>query len=254
MTVVGSDLIRISGSAAAAVPLLTGIAVSWFANSQSLERRLTLTRPKPWPGASGWWRALGGYLALWTVACGAAVVVLHNVTIDMGPRVGAYRTGIATLFLFALAAVIAMRHRVAKSLRSSFVHGAIQHKLQQNPISDNFPHTPSTSWSIKPKTWQRMHIAVVIGAMLPLWWHCDLRRASTADLVLRSAAILLLASGFLGIAITDLTRWRVISPIFYPGLSARLIKGFFAVHRVLALLTFTLITIHVLVVLYFAGL
>ena len=53
---------------------------------------------------------------------------------------------------------------------------------------------------------------------------------------------MLLSSGFLGVTITDLTRWRVLSPKFSPRLSARLINGFFAVHRGLALLTFTLIT------------
>jgi cytochrome b561 len=98
-----------------------------------------------------------------------------------------------------------------------------------------------------------MHITVAIGAMLPLWWHCDLRRASVADLLLKDAAILLLTSGFLGVAITDLTRWRLLSPLFSPSLSAGLIRGLFIVHRGLALLTFILITIHVLAVLYFAG-
>jgi cytochrome b561 len=66
--------------------------------------------------------------------------------------------------------------------------------------------------------------------------------------------MLLLASGFLGIALTDVSRWRLLSPWFSPRLSAGLIKGFFAIHRGLALVTFMLITIHVLAVLYFAGL
>jgi hypothetical protein len=64
---------------------------------------------------------------------------------------------------------------------------------------------------------------------------------------------LLLTSGFLGVAITDLTRWQLISPIFSPRLSAGLIQGLFIVHRGLALLAFMLITIHVIAVLYFAG-
>jgi cytochrome b561 len=89
--------------------------------------------------------------------------------------------------------------------------------------------------------------------MLPLWWHCDLGRASVADLLLKTAAMLLLMGGFLGIAITDLSRWRLLSPKFSPRLSARLIDGMFAVHRGLAVLIFILITIHVLAVLYFAG-
>jgi hypothetical protein len=89
--------------------------------------------------------------------------------------------------------------------------------------------------------------------MLPLWWHCDLGRASITDMLLKSAAILLLTSGFLGIGITDLSRWRLLSPKFSPRLSAGLIKGLFTVHRALAVLTFVLITVHVLAVLYFAG-
>jgi hypothetical protein len=253
MRAVEVDSISISGAAAAAAPLLTCIAVSWFANARLLEWRLPLTRPKPWSGASGWRHALGGSLTLWAIACGAAVVVLHNATIEVGIRVGAYCTGIATLVLFVLAAIIATRRRIVSKLPHAFLHGAPQYKLQQNRPSHTFSHTLSISWSIKPKTWQRMHIALAIGAMLPLWWHCDLGRASSADLLLKSAAMLLLASGFLGVVMTDLTRWRLLSPKFSPRFSAGLIKGFFAVHRGLALLTFMLITIHVLVALYFAG-
>jgi cytochrome b561 len=89
--------------------------------------------------------------------------------------------------------------------------------------------------------------------MLPLWWHCDLKLASSIDLLLQKAAILLVASGFLGVTVTDFTRWRLLSPKFSPQLSASLIAGFFVIHRGLALFTFALITIHVLVVLYFAG-
>jgi len=179
--------------------------------------------------------------------------VLHSATSDLGPKVGAYRTGIATLVLFALAAAIIMRRRIARALPHGFVHAASQHKLQQSLPSHNFSHALSIAWSIKPKTWQRMHIAVAIGAMLPLWWHCDLGRASIVDLLLKTAAILLLTSGFLGVAITDLTRWQLLSPTFSPRLSAGLIRGLFIVHRGLALLAFMLITIHVIAVLYFAG-
>jgi hypothetical protein len=157
------------------------------------------------------------------------------------------------LILIALAAAIIMRRRIARAMPHGFVHAASQHKLQENPPSHNFWSALSIAWSIKPKTWQRMHIAVAIGAMLPLWWHCDLGRASTVDLLLKSAAILLLMSGFLGVAITDLTRWQLLSPTFSPRLSAGLIRGLFIVHRGLALLALMLITIHVIAVLYFAG-
>jgi hypothetical protein len=243
----------ISGAANSGAPTLVGVMVSPLASPQLHEGRLTLTRPMPQLRAPGWWHALAGSLALWAVACAAAVVVLHNETRDMGPRIGAYPTGIATLVLFALAAVVSMRRRIFEVLPRAFVHGTSRHTLQENPASHNFSYSPSALWSIKHKTWQRIHIALAIGAMLPFWWHCDLRRASIADRLLSNVAILLVTSGFLGITITDLTRWRLLSPRFSPRLSAGLIKGLFIVHRGIALLTFTLIAIHVLAVLYFAG-
>jgi hypothetical protein len=239
-----------------AVPfLLVGLAISWFTSPQSLDLRLMLTRPKPRLKTPGWWHVLSGSLALWGLACGAAVIALHNATSDAGPRLGAYRTGMATLVLFAVAASVAMRHRIARALPHSLLHGASQYRLQPSAPPHNVSFSPSASrYTFKPKTWQRMHIALAIGAMLPLWWHCDLGRASTADQLLKRGAILLIMSGFCGVATTDLSRWRLLSPKFSPRLSARLNKVLFIVHRGLALLTFMLITIHVLVVLYFAGL
>jgi hypothetical protein len=145
-----------------------------------------------------------------------------------------------------------MRARIARALPHAFVHAASQQQQQYNPPSHNFSHVLST-WRLKPKTRQRMHIAVAIGAALPLWWHCDLGRASIVDLLLRTAAILLLVSGFLGVATIDLTRWQLLSPMFSPRLSAGLIRSFFILHRGLALLALMLITIHVIAELYFAG-
>jgi hypothetical protein len=252
MKVIKDNLISMLGAAEQTAPLRTYIAVCRFADPPAVEGRLTFTRPRPWPGAPGWRHGLGGSLALWAVACGTAVVVLHSSMRDLGPRIGAYRTGVATLIFFALAVVIIMGGRIYRGLRHGFVHAASQHKLQQNPPSHNFSHALSTSrW--KPKTRHRMHIAVAIGAMLPLWWHRDLGRASIVDLLLGSAVILLLTSGFLGVAITDLTRWQLLSPMFSPRLSAGLIRSFFILHRGLALLALMLITIHVIAVLYFAG-
>jgi hypothetical protein len=255
MIVLSVGFANISGAATVAVLLLTGIAVSWIANPQSFSRRIILARPKSRLDAAGLWRALAGSLALWAVACGAAVVVLHTVTSDMGERAGAYRTGIATLVLFVLAAVIAMHRRIAGALPEARAHGMSQYQRQHDPATPARRSPPSLStWqSIKPKTWQRLHITVAIGAMLPLWWHCDLGRASPADLMLKIMSILLVMGGFCAVALTDLTRWRLLSPMFSPRLSAVLIKGLFAVHRALALIAFMLIVIHVLVVLYFAG-
>jgi hypothetical protein len=145
----------------------------------------------------------------------------------VGPQVGAYRTGIATLLLFALAAVIAMQGRIARALPHALAQGTSQYKHQHNPLSEKFSHSVGASWSIKPKTWQRLHIVLAISAMLPLWWHCDLGRASPADLMLKTTAILLVISGFFGIATIELLPGRLHS--------ARLIKGWFAAHRALCL-------------------
>jgi hypothetical protein len=217
MRVVRVLLTSISGAAEATAPLLTSIVVSWFADSQAVERHLTTTRPNPWLHAHGWRQGLGGSLALWALACGAAVVVLHDATSALGPRLGAYPTGIATLLSFALTAAIVIRRRIVKALPYGLVALASRHKPQQNPPSDNVLHVLNTSRSIRGKTWQRIHITVGIGAILPLWWHCGLGRASAVDLLLKSAALLLLTSGFLGVAITDFTRWRLLSPITSSG-------------------------------------
>jgi hypothetical protein len=190
---------------------------------------------------------------LWALACGAAVIAMYLVTTGISQRIGAYPTGIATLLLFALAAAAAVRSRIATALPHHLGHVFSRYRVQQNLPPENLSKKPSSSWSLKPKTWRRIHIALALGAMLPLWWHCDFRRASSIDLLLQRAAILLIATGFLGVTVTDLTRWRLLSPKFSPRLSASLIGGFFAVHRGLAVLTLTLITIHVLLVLYFAG-
>ena len=145
MKVIKDNLISMLGAAEETAPLLTCIAASWFADPQTVERRLTLTRPQPWPGVRGWRQGIGGSLALWALACGAAVVVLHSAMSDLGPRVGAYRTGIATLVLFALAAIIIMRRRISRALAHGFVRAASRHKLQQNPPPHNFSHALSTS-------------------------------------------------------------------------------------------------------------
>jgi hypothetical protein len=178
---------------------------------------------------------------------------MYLVTSDVSLRIGACRTGTATLLLFALAAAVAVRSRIATALPHRLGHVFPRYWVHQKLPPQNLSKKPNISWSIKPKTWRRIHIALAVGAMLPLWWHCDLKLASSIDLLLQKAAILLVASGFLGVTVTDFTRWRLLSPKFSPQLSASLIAGFFVIHRGLALFTFALITIHVLVVLYFAG-
>jgi hypothetical protein len=192
-------------------------------------------------------------LTLWAFACVIAVVAIYRSTYGIDLRIGTYRTGVGSLLLFVLAAAVAVRSRMVTALPHRFAHIFSRHRSHQNLPAQNLSNRPDASSSIKPKTWRRIHIALALVAMLPLWWHCDLDRASRADLILKVTATLLLAIGFLGVTVTDLTRWRVLSPRFSPSLSASLIAGFFSMHRALAILIFALITIHVLVALYFGG-
>jgi hypothetical protein len=253
MKVVATDLAPVTIAVAGAAPFLICVAGSWFATPNALERWFTLTSPKSSPKASRWGHTLGASLALWALTCGAVVIVAHYVTTYLGLRIGVYRTGIAIVVLFTLAAVIAMNHRIAKILTELWGFVGLHNGARQRLSIRDSSHSLKTSWPIKAKTWQKIHIAMAVGAILPLWWHCELKRASTADILLRSVATMLLTSGFLGVATTDLSRWRVLSPKFSPRLSARMIDIFFSIHRGLAVIAFTLIAIHVLVVLYFAG-
>ncbi|MBV8772217.1 MAG: hypothetical protein JO166_07800 [Deltaproteobacteria bacterium] len=246
MKVLAFDLGTISGAAAASAPLLTWLAVNWLANPQRLQPPLPVPRAKPWLEAARRLRRLGGSLPLWAIACGLTVITLHHMTSDVAARVGSYRTGIATFVLLILAAMIAMRRRIANGLRLARLHRT-RFDGEHDAIRLVLPLSRSvrTSPSIRPKTWQRLHIALAIGAMLPLWWHCDIARASRADLALKVMVILLVSSGFCAIATSEL--------MAHQPSAARLIRGLFVVHRKLALLAFLLITIHVLAVLYFAG-
>jgi hypothetical protein len=214
---------------------------------------MAIVPSKPSPGAFRARPIPGSSLTLWAIACGIAVIAIYLSTNGADLRIGAYRTGIVSLLLFVLAAAVAVRGRMVTALPHRFAHIFSRHRSNQNLPARNPSKRPNTSSSIKPKTWRRIHIALALAAMLPLWWHCDLERASSADLILKFTAILLLAIGFLGVTVTDLTRWRVLSPRFSPSLSASLIAGFFAMHRALAILIFALITIHLFVVLYFGG-
>jgi hypothetical protein len=248
MIVLPAGLPDIEGAAAAAAVILTGMVVSWFASPRPFSRALIRARLQVWLGVvSEWGGVLRGSSVLWAVACGAAVVILHAAASGEGVRIGAYRTGVATIVLFALAAAVALRSRITRLLPRATMRSPSGCARKRSPIqpSRGLSEHASNSQAIKTETWRRAHIALAIGAMLPLWWHCDLGRASAADLLLKIMAILLVMSGFCAIAMTELVHGRLYG--------ARLIKAMFAVHRRLVVLTFLLIAIHVLAVLYFAG-
>src|ERR1700752_1990279 len=114
MKLVATDLVLVTIAIGGGEPFLIFVSSSWFANPNALERWSTFTRSKSSPKASRRRHTLGASLASWALACGVVVIVAHYATSDLGLRIGVYRTGIAIVVLFTLAAVIAMHHRIAK--------------------------------------------------------------------------------------------------------------------------------------------
>ena len=91
----------------------------------------------------------------------------------------------------------------------------------------------------------QVHVTLGILATLPLWWHCESGRASALDLTLEGVAIVLVMSGIVGLALTELVPKHM--------LSAQLIKSWLQFHRGLALCAGLLVVFHVLGALYFVG-
>jgi hypothetical protein len=192
----------------------------------------------------------GGSTVLWAVLSGAAVIVVHSGSSGLGARLGAYRTGIATLIVFALAAGVALRKHIVRLWPRPDWYGlqalacaSANYGLGPVPA---MPLIDVSSLSLNwPKTWRRIHVTLGIFATLPLWWHCESGRASPLDLTLKSVAMLLVMSGLFGLAITEFLPKRMLSP--------QLVTSWLQVHRGLAVSTGLLVVFHVLGVLYFVG-
>jgi len=195
--------------------------------------------------------ARGGSTVLCAVLSGGAVIALHSWSAGLGARLGAYRTGTATLVVFALAAGVALRKYIVRlwprrawkwveALTCASPNDSLKPVLEQRPSG-----VPLLTRDWQPKTWRRVHVTLGILATLPLWWHCESGRASPLDLTLKSVAILLVMSGLFGLAITEFLPKRMLSP--------QLVTAWFQVHRGLALFTGLLVAFHVLGVLYFVG-
>jgi hypothetical protein len=194
--------------------------------------------------------ARGGSTVLWAVLSGAAVIAVHSGSAGLGARLGAYSTGIATLVVFALAAGVALRKHIVRlwprpgwDWEQALACGSPKDSLKPVPAPPR-SGVPllSLDW---PQTWRRVHVTLGIFATLPLWWHCESGPASMLDLTLKSVAILLVMSGFFGLAITEFLPRQMLSP--------QLMKSWSQVHRGLALFTGLLVVFHVLGVLYFVG-
>jgi hypothetical protein len=171
--------------------------------------------------------------------------MLHKAAGDLGNRIGAYQSGLATLALFLFATFVILWPRIARSLRS--IENTAR-SVQSPPVGSdrNLSHQPGEPLLAKPGRRLKVHIAAAIAAMLPFWWHCELQRASPVDQLLKGTAILLVISGVLGVTALDI--------LYQHPFTQGFLKYWSATHRMLALITFSLIAIHVVAVLYFVGL
>jgi hypothetical protein len=192
----------------------------------------------------------GGSTMLWAVLSGGAVIAVHSGSAGLAARLGAYRTGIATLVVFALAAGVALRKYIVR-LWPRLSWNWLQALTCASPNDSLKPVLAPSLLGVallllnRPKTWRRIHVTLGILATLPLWWHCESGPASTLDLTLKSVAILLVMSGLFGLAIMEFLPKRMLSP--------QVITSWLRVHRGLALFTGLLVVFHVLGVLYFVG-
>ncbi|HTU43268.1 MAG TPA: hypothetical protein VMF10_16285 [Candidatus Aquilonibacter sp.] len=133
--------------------------------------------------------------ALWAAICGILVVILHALTADVGVRLGAYWSGLITLIFFLAAGLYSARRRMLRvSVR--FMKFAML-----------FPRAVAMRLVVldRLETWRAFHIAVGIFALLPFWWHADRAvNATTVEILLEIAVILLVLSGLLGTLVQDL--------------------------------------------------
>jgi len=138
-------------------------------------------------------------IALWAVLCAAAVLVLHEVTLDVPARLGSYRTGIITFIMFALAASYSSRkHMLWFSVRWLRWAMLLPRRLALRMVLFD-----------RLEAWRAAHVTIAVFALLPFWWHIDGGRATTLETALMVMVILLVASGLTGAMIQDLLPPRV---------------------------------------------
>jgi hypothetical protein len=130
-------------------------------------------------------------VALWAAICGTAVVSVHAVTAQLGARIGSYWTGLATLVAFTLAATYGRRKR------------SLWFSLRWLRLAMRLPRPLALRLVLldRLETWRFAHISIAMLGLLPFWWHIQAGRASTLELALKSAVVLLVLSGMLGACI-----------------------------------------------------
>lgn len=133
-------------------------------------------------------------VTLWALGCGAAVVVIHFLTLDMGARLGSYWSGLITLLVFGLALVYSLRKRKV----ALWVHPL--------KLLARLPQSLAVRADLldRLETWRLVHLTLGVLAMVPFWWHTESAiSASPLEMVLEGAVMLLVVSGFVGAFIQE---------------------------------------------------
>lgn len=132
-------------------------------------------------------------MMLWALLCGAAVIALHMSSIELGTRLGSYRTGIIM--------VIAVAMNITYAARKNLLWLSV--RLLR--LAMRLPRPLALRFLLfdRLETWRTFHVTIGVFAMLPFWWHMQYGRASRLEIVLESVFILTVLSGFLGTIIGD---------------------------------------------------
>ncbi len=136
-----------------------------------------------------------GRLTLWALGCGLCVVAIHLAPPRYGVWLGPYRSGIANVAGFALAAFYTVRKRwmwlSVRIMRLAMrMPRAVAHRLL---LADRL------------ESWRRFHVIIGVAVIAPLWWH--MQGAGTGpnrlEAVLAALTVLLMLSGLAGAVIQD---------------------------------------------------
>jgi hypothetical protein len=135
-----------------------------------------------------------GRLTLWAVGCAIVVVAIHLATPGYGARLGAYRSGAATIAAFALAAAYTIRKRwMWLTVRVMRVAARMPHAIAHRMLLAD-----------RLESWRLVHVILGVAALLPLWWHMEQGvTASRLEAALGALAALLMLSGLCGALIQD---------------------------------------------------
>jgi CRP-like cAMP-binding protein/Fe-S-cluster-containing hydrogenase component 2 len=185
-----AQLFAATGSIAAGSRVRKAREADVAAESGSEAHVMETVRPR-----AGW--PLPRSLVLVAIAA-LAVAIVHTATPGVPRMLGQYGTGLCTLAMLAAAALYTVRKR---SLWPSL------HFLRAAQILP----APLRRWTVtmdRLETWRWIHLAIGVTAVLPFWWHMQSGRMNTAEALLASAIVLLLASGLLGVIIQDLLPHR----------------------------------------------